>query len=153
MPQPHINAFYRIWFTWFDPIVILLTCVSCVFTPGAALEMLVPADVSPVVPEQIALLYQTAPLFGFMGIMFAVLLRASSDPKVWRIVQGATLMVDISLIAVMLVALDTQGRLATEQWRGIEWFNMAFTAAIAIGRVAYLMGVGGREGGKVKKRV
>jgi hypothetical protein len=84
--------------------------------------------------------------------MFGVLLRASSDAKVWRIVQGATLMVDISLIAIMFAGLNQQGRLAMDKWRGMEWFNMIFTAVITLGRVAYLMGVGGGADGKIKKR-
>jgi len=49
--------------------------------------------------------------------------------------------------------LDSQGILASvEKWRGIELFNMVFTAAIAVGRFAYLMGVGGDKAAD-KKRV
>jgi hypothetical protein len=153
MPQPHVNNFYRIWFTWFDPIVILLTIIACISNPSKALEMLVPPEVTSFVPEQAALMYQQAPLFGFLGIMFAVLLRVSPDPKVWRVVQAATLAVDVSLIVIMAAALQQQGRLSTAKWRGIEWFNMFFTACIALGRVAYLMGIGGSEGPIAKKRV
>jgi hypothetical protein len=81
------------------------------------------------------------------------LLRASPDPTVWRIVQGATLVVDFSLMAVMAVALNMQGVLGEPQkWRSIEQFNMGFTAVIAVGRIAFLMGVGG-NGAATKKRV
>jgi hypothetical protein len=153
MPQPHINNFYRIWFTWFDPIVLGLTVYSCIFTPADALEMLVPKHVSPLIPEQLPLMYNQAPWCAFMGIIFAVLLRASPDPTVWRIVQGATLVVDFSLMAVMAVALNMQGVLGEPQkWRSIEQFNMGFTAVIAVGRIAFLMGVGG-NGAATKKRV
>jgi hypothetical protein len=152
MRPAHINTFYRLWFTYFDPFVLLLTVLSCLSNPAGSLEMLVPPSISPYDPLQAPLMYHLAPLFGFMGLIFGVLLRASQDPVVWRIVQGATLLVDLSLIAVMGVALEMQGRLGSwGEWRGIERFNMCFTVAIALGRVAFLMGVGGKK--KSKERV
>lgn len=154
MSQPaHINTFYRLWFTWFDPLVIAATVCAIISNPAESTEMLVPASVSPFQPLQAAILYQCAPLFGFMGIMFGVLLRASNDPKVWRIVQAATLVVDVSLIAIMVDALRVQGRLEVERWRGIERFNIAFTLAIALGRVAFLMGLGGKGKALGKKEL
>jgi hypothetical protein len=79
-------------------------------------------------------------------------LRASQDAKVWRIVQAATLAVDVSFIGIMLGALKMQGRLGTwGEWRGIESFNLGFTVMIALGRIAFLMGIG--EGNVDKKEV
>jgi hypothetical protein len=151
-PKPHINTFYLLWFTYFDPLVLFLTVASCILTPSIALEMLVPASVSPYDPLQAPLMWHLAPLFGFMGIMFGVLLRASQDAKVWRIVQAATLAVDVSFIGIMVGALEMQGRLGTwGEWRGIERFNLGFTVMIALGRIAFLMGIG--EGNVDKKEV
>jgi hypothetical protein len=151
-PKPHINTFYLLWFTWFDPIVIFLTVISCIATPSAIVEMAVPPSISAYDPMQAPLMWQIAPLFGFMGIMFGVLLRASQDPKVWRIVQAATLAVDISLIVILLGALEMQGRMwVFGEWRGIERFNLGFTVAIALGRIAFLMGIG--EGNVSNKKV
>lgn len=148
-PKPHINTFYLLWFTYFDPLVLALTVVSCLLSPSASLEMLVPSSISPYDPMQAPLMWHIAPLFGFMGIMFGVLLRASQDPKVWRIVQAATLAVDISLIAIMLGALEMQGRIwVWGEWRSIERFNLGFTVVIALGRIAFLMGVGEKRVGK-----
>jgi hypothetical protein len=149
-PRPHlpahINTFYLLWFTWFDPIVLFFTVLSCVFDPAGSFDMLVPSSVSPYEPLQAPLMYQIASFVGFMGIIFAVLLRASPDPTVWRIVQGATLAVDLSLIAVMAKALEMQGKLGKwGEWRGMEKFNMLFTVAIALGRMAFLMRVGERK--------
>jgi hypothetical protein len=150
-PKPHINTFYLLWFTYFDPIVIFLTIISCIASPSASLEMVVPSTISPYDPMQAPLIWHMAPLFGFMGIMFGVLLRASQDPKVWRIVQAATLAVDISLIVIMLGALEMQGRMRVfGEWRGIERFNLGFTVAIALGRIAFLMGIGEQNLGKKK---
>jgi hypothetical protein len=37
------------------------------------------------------------------------------------------------------------------EWRGIERFNLGFTVMIALGRIAFLMGIG--EGNVDKKEV
>jgi hypothetical protein len=119
MVQPHIHPFYRLWFTWIDPLTLILTSTTCFLEPAAALELTVPAEVSAFVSAQAALLHQTGILYLFMGTMFAVLLRASPDPKVWKIVQAATLNVDVALIATMFVSLEKQGRPGLERWRGL----------------------------------
>ncbi|KAH7412037.1 hypothetical protein DE146DRAFT_751179 [Phaeosphaeria sp. MPI-PUGE-AT-0046c] len=153
MAQPHINAFYRIWFTWLDPVTLLLTMVSSVLNPAGFLEMLADPKVAPYVAVQHGpLIWQCAPLYGFMGLVFAFLLRASPDPKVWRIVQAATLMVDVGLVVIMVVALDMQGRLAVGEWRPIERVNIVFTVLVGIGRIAFLLGVGETKGKVAEKR-
>jgi hypothetical protein len=145
MAQPHLHPFYRIWFTWVDPLTLVGTAFTCFSNPAGALELIVPADVSVFVPKQAALLHQTGILYAFMGTMYAVLLRASPDPKMWRIVQSATLGVDIALIATMFVSLETQGRLELGKWRGMDFVNLVFTVWVAAIRVAYLAGVGSRR--------
>lgn len=153
MTQPHINTFYRIWFTWFDPLVLLLTAVSAIADPAGFLEMLAEPKIAPYIAlSHGPLIWQCAPLYGFMGLVFAFVLRASDDPKVWRIVQASTLMVDVALIVIIVTALQMQGRLATSEWRPIEWVNIVFTTLIGIGRVAFLLGVGETKGSVTKKR-
>jgi hypothetical protein len=77
-----------------------------------------------------------------MGAMFAVLLRASSDQKVWTIVQGSTLVVDIALLATLYTLLVQQGRLDVKLWNGLDWFNVIFPSWVTLIRVAYLLGIG-----------
>lgn len=153
MPQPHINTFYRIWFTWFDPLVLLLTIISSIANPAGFLEMLAEPAIAPYIAlSHGPLIWQCAPLYGFMGLIFAFLLRASPDPKVWRIVQAATLVVDVSLVVILVAALRMQGRLAVGMWRPIEWVNVVFTTLVGVGRVAFLLGIGELKGAGAKKR-
>jgi hypothetical protein len=149
MAQPLIHPFYRLWFTTIDPLTVLLTSTTCFLNPAAALELIIRTDVSPFVPVQAALLYQIVILYIFMGTIFVVLLRASPDPKVWRIVQGATLGFNLALIVAMFVSLDT-GQLKLEKWKGSEFVNLGFTVWVASIRAAFLAGVGGgrKEGAK-----
>lgn len=152
MASPHVNNFYRIWFTWVDPLITGSTTLLSVLTPEAILDAFIPSSIWPLESHQIFLVHQLAILYGFMGIIFGVLLRASPDPKVWRIVQGATLAVDISILVSTYDALRRQGRLEMETWRPGDWFNVLFTLWVALIRVAYLAGIGGGKGA-AKKRV
>jgi hypothetical protein len=152
MAQLQVHPFYRLWFTWIDPLTLLLTSTTCFLDPAAALELIVPAEVSAFVPAQATLLHQTGILYLFVGTMFAVLLRASTDLKVWRIMQAATLGVDVALIATMFVSLETQRRLELGKWRGMDFVNLGFTVWVASIRTAYLTGVGGGRQGRANKR-
>ncbi len=72
------------------------------------------------------------------------------NPKVWKTVQAATLGVDMSLLATLYNLLRLQDRTDVSTWHSGDWFNMLFTAWVALIRVAYLVGVGGDEN-KAKK--
>ncbi|KAJ8110579.1 hypothetical protein OPT61_g6618 [Boeremia exigua] len=153
MPQPHLHSFYRIWFTIVDPTVLFLTVLTCIFSPATILETVVPPSIETYNPlTHGPLLQQSAALYGFCGIIYGVLLRASPDPKVWRIVQAATLGVDISLLAVLYNLLRLQGRTDVSTWHGGDWFNMLFTVWVALVRVGFLLGIGGHEDGAKKIR-
>lgn len=146
MPQPYVHTFYRIWFTIVDPAVLLLTVLTCVFSPATILESAVPPSIEPYSPVSHGpLIHQAAAVYGFMGIMFGVLLRASPDPKVWRIVQAATLGVDVALLAIVYNVLRLQGRTDIKAWTFGDWHNILLTAWVALIRVAFLAGVGGDE--------
>ena len=142
MSQPSFHPFYRIWFTWIDPLSLVLTATTCFRTPAVILEKIVPSAISPYMPAQAAIIHQTSILYAFMGSMMAVLLRASTDPKVWEIVQAATLAVDIALLATMIVSLRQQERLAWSKWRGVEVKNLVFLGMVSGIRTAFLLGVG-----------
>jgi hypothetical protein len=129
-----------------DPIVLFFTVLTCIFSPATILETVVPPTVEPFSPMSHGpLLYQSAALYGFMGIMFGISLRASPDPKVWRIVQAATLGVDLALLVTLYYLLELQGRLAMGIWRCGDWFNLVFTVFVVVIRVAYLADIGRDE--------
>ncbi|KAH8723354.1 hypothetical protein GQ44DRAFT_710157 [Phaeosphaeriaceae sp. PMI808] len=151
MPQPHINSFYFIWFTIVDPVSLFLTALGCICKQEDVFKMTIPRETLPYDPQIAPLLYQIGTLFGFMGVIFAVLLRASPDPKVWRIVQAAVLAVDCSLLIIFYVMLRQQERLSPDLWRPIEWFNSLYTICVAIIRVGFLKEFGGGEMGAKKK--
>ena len=153
MPQPYVHSFYRIWFTTVDPIVLFFTVLTCIFSPATILETVVPRTIEAYNPlTHGPLLHQAGALYGFCGIIYGVLLRASPDPKVWKIVQAATLGVDISLLATLYNLLRLQGRTDVGTWHGGDWFNMLFTVWVALIRIAFLLEVGSEKGDKKKIR-
>jgi hypothetical protein len=147
-PTP-IHPFYRTWFTTIDPLMLVSTIVMCVFAPDKFLALLVPPSMrayDPVAHDP--LIHQTAALYGFMGAMYAVLLRASNDRAVWRIVQGATLAADVALLAALYALLARQKRLDVTAWNFVDWFSAVWPVFCAATRVAYLLGVGEGKGRK-----
>ena len=75
-----------------------------------------------------------------------MLLRASEDPKVWRIVQAATLGVDLGILATLWNVLRMRGRSRVGDWEAGEWFKIGFTCVVVVIRGAFLAGVGKGEG-------
>lgn len=138
-----IHAFYRIWFTVIDPVVLVFTVLVYILRPSIILETSIPSSIVPYnTMSHNPLLHQSAALYAFMAIIFGVLLRASSDIKVWKIIQFATLVVNCGLLVTMWAILKSQGRLDLSEWRDRDWFNTGFTVWVALIRIAFLGGVG-----------
>jgi hypothetical protein len=153
MPQPYVHPFYRIWFTWIDPVTLVPTVLACIFSKKAFLEMLLPPPIPAIDALHSVLLHQTAALYGFMCITFAVLLRVSSDRKVWRTIQATVLAVDVSLFITGLVNLQEQGRLSLDKLVGFDFMGLGFTAVVALIRAGFLLGIGGGDGARAKKEL
>lgn len=142
MTSQNIHRFYRVWFTSIDPLLLALLTYTLVFTPDVMMDSLIPNSMSMPNPDHAFLFHQLAALYGFLTLMLAVLLRSTSDLKVWNIVIGAVLMIDIALLTSLYVSLDHQGRLSIVQWRSQDWFNWIITGFVAVVRVIFLAGVG-----------
>ncbi|KAF4984793.1 hypothetical protein FZEAL_84 [Fusarium zealandicum] len=151
MAQPNIHNFYRVWFTCIDPLVLIPTVYSLIFTPEVILDALIPATLSVYDPAQSFLFHQLAALYAFLGIVLGGVLRASSDINVWRIVTAGVLLIDVALLASLYVSLDQQGRLELGKWRWQDWGNVVLTAGLVVIRGMFLAGVGVGAEGKGKK--
>ncbi|KAF3006968.1 hypothetical protein E8E14_005221 [Neopestalotiopsis sp. 37M] len=139
---PKIPSFYRIWFTSVDPLVCLATSFMCFWDPDAGLTSVVPAAISTRNPYQDFLFHQAGALYLMLAIHLAVLLRYTSDLGVWRINQGAVLVVDFILMWSQYYSQKQQGRLALEDWRQEDYAAAAITIFVAVLRTCFLIGVG-----------
>ncbi|KAH7241525.1 hypothetical protein BKA59DRAFT_478753 [Fusarium tricinctum] len=150
MSQVKVHSFYRIWFTWVDPLVLIPTVYSLMFTPEFMLDGLIPSSMSPYNPDQAFLFHQLAASYLLIGIMLGVVLRMSSDIQVWRVIIGAVLLVDITILVSVTVSMKQQGRFELSQFRWQDWGNYLFTGWVALLRGLFLAGVGvGGMKGKV----
>ncbi|KAI7764638.1 hypothetical protein LZL87_003843 [Fusarium oxysporum] len=142
MSELNVNNFYRIWFTWVDPLTVLPTVYALIFTPEFILDGLIPLSMSAYNPDHAFLFHQLAALFAFVAIMLAVLLRISSDIKVWRVVIGGVLLIDIAILLSVFVSMKQQGRSELSMFRWQDWGNYLFTGWVAVVRALFLAGVG-----------
>lgn len=150
MAPPVIHVFYRFWFTWLDPLTLVPTVYALIFAPQNVLDAFVPAPLSAPNPDQGFLLHQLAAMFAFVAIMLGVALRVSHDIKVWRVIIGGILLVDIAILASIYVSLEQQGRLRLGALRSTDWGNILFTALCAVVRVFFLAGIGVQDDTKLK---
>ncbi|KAF5022891.1 hypothetical protein F66182_5051 [Fusarium sp. NRRL 66182] len=152
MAQLHINNLYRVWFTWVDPLILIPTVYALIFTPEIMLDSLIPLSISPYNADQGFFFHQLAALYAFVGMILAGVLRASSDIKVWRIVIGAVLLVDLSILVSVYVSIEQQGRMDLAKLRWQDWGNLVFTGWVAVLRSLFLAGVGVGDGNNKTKK-
>lgn len=150
MALPHIHIFYRVWFQWVDPLVLIPTIYALLFTPQVMLDAFIPPPLSAYNPDQGFLLHQLAAMYAFVAIVLGVGLRATNEIKIWKVIIGGILAVDIAILASVCVSLEQQGRLG--DLRSADWGNIVFTGLVSVIRALFLAGVGvGKENVRSKQ--
>jgi hypothetical protein len=155
---PHKAEFpliYTIFFTWVDPALSIIG-IYAFFAPEFILNSYIPATIpNPAAPGQLMqnpdavvnpahyAVYQM--LAGFFLLTFtlgAFLLRYTRDVTIWKLYLGSILMVDVVILWATAGAFAQQGRLDPALWRPDDWFSVLATAACAVLRSAFVLGVG-----------
>lgn len=80
--------------------------------------------------------------FGFIS---AFLLRYSSDPKIWHIVQIGLLITDFAYFPAVFGALNAQHRVLPETWRAEDWGSLVVTGVATLVRLAFCARIGFAE--------
>lgn len=142
MTLRNVHVFYRFWFLWLDPVVLIGSVYALLFTPQVMLDAFIPPPQSAYNPSQGFLLHQLAALFAFVAIILGGVLRVSKDIRVWRVVILAVLVVDVAMLTSNYASLKQQGRLSLGAMRSADWSNILFTGLVTPIRVFFLAGVG-----------
>jgi hypothetical protein len=150
MALPYIHVFYHFWFKWLDPLVLVPTIYALVFSPQVMLDAFVPAPLSAYNADQGFLLHQLAAMFAFVAIMLGAVLRVSDEIRVWRVVIGGVLLIDIAMLVSIYVSLKQQERLSLGAMRSADWGNILFTGLVTVIRIFFLAGVGVQQHAKSK---
>jgi len=150
-----IPVYYRVFLLYIEPFSALLGAIVA-FDPQLYLKLTHPGSSFPVdgvpIGTQVALI-QLANLYLLFAINEALVLRSTSDLRVWRTLLLGLLIADFGhLYSVSKLGLDIYWRI--DRWSAIDWGNIAFVYVGALTRISFLFGVGfdalGRQKG-IKK--
>lgn len=137
-----IPSFYRIFFTWVDPIIALHSAWTHFRDPDFILSAYIPREMSQRNPMHDMLMYNLGGGLLQIAIINGGLLRYTSDINIWKIVEAATLAYDIVILFALYVSLDQQGRLSPMIWRPEDWGCWAITLFVGFARSFFIAGVG-----------
>jgi hypothetical protein len=145
--QQTIAPFYRLYFTILDPISLILTSIGLLLSPDFMLSGIAPPPNHIINQHHVFLLHQLAILYLFMGLLMFLVPRTTPDLRVWRVLIGCVLFVDVSLVISTLVTLRDQGRLASpETWRWQDWGFTGYNLFVATIRTLFMAGAGVDDG-------
>lgn len=146
---------YRLFFLTIEPIFALGGALLSYFGPLRYLQLTHPASAPSAVANiplstQIVLA-QLANLYLLFAINEALVLRSTSELKVWRTVLVGLLIADFGhLYSVSLLGLDVYWKV--NQWNIMDFGNVGFVYGGAAMRIAFLAGVGLQAKGAKRSR-
>lgn len=146
---------YRLFFLFLEPVSALVGAYFAHFQQHTYLSLTDPAASTPVVVAVVptataTALSQLANLYLLFALNEALVLRATSDLRVWRTVLAVLLVADLGhLYTVRAGGVEKYMPWNWASWNAIDWGNIPFVYLGAGMRTAFLAGVGlgGGEGG------
>jgi hypothetical protein len=151
-----IPTYYRLFFLIIEPISALVGAYFAHFQPQTYLQL----THAPSAPEPHnipigtqVVLTQLANLYLLFAINEALVLRSTSDLRVWRTLLFGLLIADFGhLFSVLKLGSDVYWKV--QYWSPIDWGNVAFVYVGALTRITFLCGFGmAGETRAVKDRV
>jgi len=152
-PAFTLPSFYTAFFLFIEPISALVGAFFAHFRPLDYLQLThtssAPSDASTIPLSTTIVLSQLANLYLLFAINEALVLRASSDLRVWKTVLFGLLVADFGhLYTVKTLGPEIYWNVL--KWNAIDWGNVGFVYAGATMRMMFLAGVGlNTESGRV----
>jgi len=144
---------YRLFFLVIEPISALVGAYYAHFDQTAYLELSDAASLPSPIPRGTSIaLSQLANLYLLFALNEALVLRATSDLRVWKTVLFVLLVADLGhLYTVRQLGVDIYWSVG--RWNAIDWGNVPFVYLGATMRMAFLVDVGlGRKGKRLAKK-
>ncbi|KAF1985185.1 hypothetical protein K402DRAFT_334692 [Aulographum hederae CBS 113979] len=143
-PFGSISAWYWVLFLYIEPASTAVGAIYAHFYQHIYLTLThaASAPASNSIPLSTSIvLTQLANLYLLLAINEALVLRATSDVKVWRVFLLGLLIADFGhLYSVYELGLPIYWRFWA--WNAIDWGNIGFVYMVGCARVAFLCGVG-----------
>ncbi|KXX81842.1 hypothetical protein MMYC01_201836 [Madurella mycetomatis] len=133
---------YRLFFLLIEPIATLLGAYFAHFGQPRYLELTHAASAPSPIPLGTSIaMSQLANLYFAFAMSEALVLRSTSDLRVWKTVLFCLLVADLGHLYTVRV-LGPQIYWSIFEWNAIDWGNIPFVYLGASMRVAFLAGVG-----------
>lgn len=143
---------YQAFFLWIEPFFTLIGAFYAFFLPKTYLDMTRPtssAEVSGPSVATLVALRQLGNLYLAFAINEALVLRATSDRRVWQALLLGLLIADFGHL-YSLYPLGLGIYYDVLKWGPMDWGNIAFVYCGATARICFLTGVG--LGGEKKSK-
>lgn len=140
-----MSLLYRIFFLYIEPLSTIIGAYYAFVLPRTYLELThlssAPLPTTPVPTSSTVVLAQLANLYFLFALNEGLVLRATSDLRVWKTLLFGLLIADLGhLFSVREVGYHVYWRFWT--WNAIDAGNVGFVYAGAITRIMFLSGVG-----------
>ncbi|TAQ85719.1 hypothetical protein B7494_g5942 [Chlorociboria aeruginascens] len=144
-PSFKLPAAYTTFFLFLEPITALAGASYAYLDPLAYLQMThlgsSPSYVSTIPLATTVVLKQLANLYLFFALTEALVLRSTSDLRVWRTLLSCMLLADFGhLYSVSGLGPDIYWQAWT--WNSMHWGNVAVVYTGALMRMSFLSGIG-----------
>ncbi|KAF4966824.1 hypothetical protein FSARC_5539 [Fusarium sarcochroum] len=143
----HVPFVYRFVFLWFEPFAALGGALLLHFSPETFLNTM--SSAAKYAPDNQVIYHQVAATYTLFAYNEAVILRVTSDLRVWRAVIIGILICDALHILASYAAIGSVIWNVGE-WRWEDWVNLGSLFGQAAVRVAFLAGVGLKGNIRVK---
>lgn len=142
---------YRIFFLLIEPIATLVGAYFAFFDQRMYLDLTHASSAPSPIPLGTSIaMSQLANLYFAFALSEALVLRSTSDLRVWKAVLFCLLVADFGHLYTVRV-LGPQIYWSVSEWNAIDWGNIGFVYLGASMRIAFLTGIGFASKGKVRK--
>ncbi|KAL8876535.1 MAG: hypothetical protein Q9198_005288 [Flavoplaca austrocitrina] len=139
----NIHHIYRLFFLYIEPLASVVGAYYAFLQPKEYLRLTDPSS-SPIVSVPLStsiILQQLSNLYLLFALNEALVLRATSDIRVWRTLLFGLLVADIGHL-YSVHGLGSAIYWDVLRWNAIDWGNVAFVYAGAALRICFLAGLG-----------
>ena len=139
----NIPRFYRLVFLYLEPVSILAGAVQAYCFQSAYLSLTHAPSAPSVVPVSTSIvLTQLANLYLGVALTEALVLRVTSEYRVWQALIIVLLIADVGHLYSVLPLGFSRAFLQWWHWNAIDWGNVGWVYVLALTRLCMLLGIG-----------
>ncbi|KAK4118422.1 hypothetical protein N657DRAFT_685264 [Parathielavia appendiculata] len=143
---------YRLFFLLIEPLATLAGAYYAFFDQQTYLDLTHAASAPSPVPLGTSIaMSQLANLYFAFALSEALILRSTSDLRVWKVMLFCLLIADFGHLYTVRV-LGARIYWCVFEWNAIDWGNIGYVYFAASMRIAFLAGVGLDRKGKQQKK-